>query len=280
MLVTAALSLGVVGCGSSDGGDDSPIVIAPSEDWEAGDGWVLAWSDEFSESSIDSSIWTHETGYGSYGWGNDEWQSYTNSQENSSVEDGILSITAESSGTLGKRDGSITSARMITQDKIEFDYGKVAAKIMVPSGQGIWPAFWMLGANIDSAGWPACGEVDIMEKIGGTDKSEQTLHGTIHYSDSDSDYAYDGGSISFDEYLSDGYHVYEIEWSESAIIWRVDGYQFHSVNITNAKYDEFRNEFFIILNVAVGGNWPGDPDTSTVFPQQMLVDWVRVYTNE
>ena len=180
-------------------------------------------------------------------------------------------------GTAGKRDGSVTSARLITQDKVEFTYGKVAAKIKVPTGQGIWPAFWMLGANIDSEGWPACGETDIMEKVGGTDEKEQTLHGTIHFADSDDEYDYDSGSVNIGEYLSDDYHIYEIEWSESSIIWKIDGNQFHSVDISDSQYDEFKEDFFIILNVAVGGNWPGDPDSTTDFPQKMLVDWVRIY---
>lgn len=277
MLIVSSLTLGLSGCGGSD--SSSNIIALPSDDWEAGDGWTLSWSDEFNGSSIDSSIWTHETGYGSYGWGNDEWQYYTDDSQNSNVSGGLLTITAKSSGTLGKRDGSITSARMVTMDKVQFEFGKIAAKIKVPTGQGVWPAFWMLGANISSEGWPASGEIDILEKVGGSTTNEQTLHGTVHYEDNNGDYAYEGGSVNLGEYLSDDFHVYEIEWNEASIVWKVDGYQYHSINITDPQFDEFKNEFFIILNVAIGGNWPGAPDSTTVLPQEMLVDWIRVYSN-
>ena len=288
ILMLTGLSVGLVGCvddsissnssSSSSSSNPSTIINTSSDDWDAGDGWTLEWSDEFNGSSIDSSIWTHETGYGNNGWGNDEWQYYTSDEENSSVANGYLTITAMSDETAGKRNGSVTSARMVTLDNnIDFKYGKVAAKIKVPTGQGIWPAFWMLGTNINSVGWPNCGEIDIMEKVGGTDEKEQTVHGTIHYSDADGAYDYDGDGVELNEYLSYDYHVYEIEWSESAIIWKVDGEQYHSVDISNSQYDEFKEDFFIILNVAVGGNWPGSPDSTTIFPQEMSVDWVRVY---
>ena len=283
VLICAGLSFALAGCGDGSDSTDS-IDSTDSSDysydwmsWEAGDDWVLDWSDEFDDSSIDSDIWTHETGYGSGGWGNDEWQNYTSDEANSSVEDGILTITAMTDGTAGKRDGSVTSARLVTLNKIEFTYGKVAAKIKVPTGQGIWPAFWMLGANISDVSWPACGEVDIMEKVGGTDKDEQTVYGTIHFTDSDNDYDYDSEGVNIGEYLSDDYHIYEVEWSESSIVWKIDGNKYHSEDISDSQFDEFREDFFIILNVAVGGNWPGDPDSTTEFPQEMLVDWVRVY---
>ena len=287
ILMVTGLSFSLVGCESGDLSVDAPtsvdtsenVISLSSDDWEAGEGWTLDWSDEFNGSSIDSDIWTHETGYGSNGWGNDEWQRYTDSVDNSSVENGFLTITAKLDGVAGKRNGNITSARLITLNKVDFKYGKIAARVKVPTGQGIWPAFWMLGTNINTVGWPACGEIDILEKVGGTDENEQTAHGTIHYSNADNEWTYIGGSAEYDEYLSYDYHVYEVEWNESSIIWKIDGQQYHSENITHSSRSEFKEDFFLLLNVAVGGNWPGAPDSTTVFDQEMSVDWVRVYKN-
>jgi beta-glucanase (GH16 family) len=170
---------------------------------------------------------------------------------------------------------------MITNEKVEYKYGKIAARIKVPEGQGIWPAFWMLGTNISETGgsvdWPYCGEIDIMEKIGGNYEKETTVHGTVHFANENNQYEYQGGSKSISEYLSADYHVYEIEWNADRIIWRLDGEEYHRQDMRASEFNEFEKPFYLLLNVAFGGNWPGYPDSTTEFPQKMYVDWVRVY---
>ncbi len=224
--------------------------------------WNLVWSDEFN--SINTSNWTFEVGGG--GWGNNELQYYTNGS-NASIQNGILVIEARRESMGGY---AYTSSRMITRGKREFTYGKIEARMAIPMGQGIWPAFWMLGSNIGSVGWPACGETDIMEHINATN----TVYGTIHWDTGG--YASYGGSINT---TPASYHVYTIEWTSSAIKWFVDGVQYHEANIANSinGTDEFHRPFFIILNQAVGGNWPGSPTSSTPFPSRFYVDYVRVY---
>ena len=158
---------------------------------------------------------------------------------------------------------------------MEFTYGRVEARLWLPYGQGIWPAFWMLGANFDQAGWPTAGEIDIMENVG---FEPQTVHGTIHgpgYSGGSGI----GGGTSLDAPLSDGFHVYAIDWDPNVIRWYVDGELYNTVSINDVGRREwvFDHDFFLLLNVAVGGYWPGFPDETTVFPQTMRVDYVRVY---
>jgi beta-glucanase (GH16 family) len=233
--------------------------------------WELVWSDEFSGSSVNTSNWSFEVGGG--GWGNHELEYYTNGA-NASVSGGVLTITARSgSGGFSCWYGACqyTSTRMITRGKREFTYGKVEARIAMPMGQGLWPAFWMLGTNIGSVGWPACGEIDIMEHV----NNETLNHGTIHWDA--------GGHASYSGTASvanpAAYHVYAIEWTPQAIKWFVDGAQYWEANIAGGinSTEEFGRSFFILLNLAVGGDWPGSPDGSAVFPKQMLVDYVRVY---
>lgn len=230
--------------------------------------WTLVWSDEFSGTSVDPANWNFETGGG--GWGNNEWQYYTNQPANAIVENGELQIIAKEQ-TLGVYD--YTSARMITRDLHSWQYGKVEARIKLPMGQGIWPAFWMLGDNIGQVGWPQCGEIDIMEHV----NNEEMTHGTMHWNYNG--HQYYGNSTSHDP---TEYHVYSIEWNESNIRWFIDGVQYHSGNILNNvnNTDEFHHPFFILLNVAVGGNWPGYPNETTVFPATMYVDYVRVYQED
>jgi beta-glucanase (GH16 family) len=227
--------------------------------------WTLVWSDEFSGTSVDPANWNFETGGG--GWGNNESQYYTNQPANAIVENGELQIIAKEQ-TLGVYD--YTSARMITRYLHSWMYGKVEARIKLPMGQGIWPAFWMLGDNIGQVGWPQCGEIDVMEHV----NNENMTHGTMHWNYNG--HQYYGGSTSHDP---TEYHVYSIEWDENNIKWFVDGVQYHNGNIANNvnNTDEFHHPFFILLNVAVGGNWPGYPDETTVFPATMYVDYVRVY---
>jgi beta-glucanase (GH16 family) len=243
-------------------------LISPAQNYE------LVWSDEFNYSGLpDPDIWTCETGGG--GWGNNELQYYTNRLENAEVRDSILVITARKE-SYGGRD--YTSARIMTyHNNLYWKYGKVEARIRLPYGQGMWPAFWMLGKSFFSAGWPKCGEIDIMEMIGG-DGRENTVRGTVHW-DNNGSYASYGKSVSLSSGIfADTFHIFSIEWDAEKILWRMDGTQFNVIDITGAGLSEFHEEFFIILNLAVGGNWPGSPDSTTVFPQELQVDYVRVYS--
>ena len=226
--------------------------------------WTLVWSDEFNGTSVNTANWTFEVGGG--GWGNNELQYYTNGN-NASIQNGALVIEARRENVGGN---AYTSSRMITRGKREFRYGRIEARIAVPLGQGIWPAFWMLGANFGSVGWPASGEIDVLEHV----NTSNTVYGTIHWDAGG--YATYGGSTNT---TPANYHVYAIEWTASYIRWFVDGVQYHEANILNNinSTEEFHRPFFLLLNVAVGGNWPGPPNASTPFPARMLVDYVRVY---
>ncbi len=238
-------------------------------------GYELFWSDEFNGAEISVRNWNHETG--GWGWGNNELQYYTDRDENSYIEDGDLVIVAKEE-TYENRD--YTSARMTTQNKRFFKYGWVEARIKLPYGQGIWPAFWMLGQNISQIGWPACGEIDIMEMIGGGEDRDDTAHGTAHWDANG--HQFQGGHIelSGNQILAEDYHVFAVEWDSTQINWYMDGTKYYTFEITSDEKSEFHNDFFIILNVAVGGNWPGSPNLSTKFPQQMRVDYVRVFQRE
>lgn len=235
----------------------------------------LIWWDEFEYTGLpDASKWNMETG-GS-GWGNNELQYYTNSENNAMVDNGILTITAREE-SMGGRD--YTSARITTQNKFDFKYGKIEARIKLPYGQGIWPAFWMLGANIGSVGWPACGETDIMEMVGGTGR-DNTVHATLHW-DNNGDHADYGQSYSLPSGIfADDYHIFSVEWNSQEIKAFMDDTQYYVADITPSQLSEFHNNFFIILNLAVGGNWPGPPDANTSFPQTYEIDYVRVYQFE
>jgi beta-glucanase (GH16 family) len=233
--------------------------------------WDLVWSDEFNGTSVNTSNWSFETGGG--GWGNSELEYYT-SGANATVSGGVLTITARrESGGFSCWYGpcQYTSARMNTRGKHEFTYGRIEARMALPMGQGLWPAFWALGSNIGSVGWPACGETDIMEHI----NRETLTHGTIHW-DAGGHASY-GGSSSVPDPTA--FHVYAIEWTPASIKWFVDGVQYVEANILNSinSTEEFHRPFFILLNLAVGGTWPGSPDGATAFPSRLQVDYVRVY---
>lgn len=243
---------------------------------ESYEGWTLVWQDEFSGDALNESNWTYEIGDGCpglCGWGNNELQYYQ--RENTSMVDGNLVITAKKESA-GSR--NYTSSRLITKDKQSFQYGRVDIRAVMPYGQGIWPALWMLGSNIDEVSWPKCGEIDIMELIGGdADGRDNTIHGTIHWYDANG-YANYGGSHQLSSgTFNDEYHVFSIIWDENEIRWLIDGQQYHVVDTTPATLSEFRNDYFFIFNIAVGGNWPGNPNASTVFPQYMVVDYIRIF---
>ena len=242
--------------------------------------WTLVWSDEFNGpgSAVDPSKWVLETG--GNGWGNDELEYYTKRPQNAFIEDGNLVIKVLEEKYKGD-DGvsrNYTSARLKTQGKFSQTYGRFEARIKIPRGQGIWPAFWMLGDDIDKVGWPKCGEIDTMENIG---KEPYLVHGTIHGP------GYSGGSgigsayaLSGELKYADDFHVYAVEWEPDVIRFYIDEHL--SVTRTPADLPKdakwvYDHPFFMLLNVAVGGGWPGNPDAKTEFPQTMLVDYVRVY---
>lgn len=231
-------------------------------------GVTLTWSDEFNGTALDQTSWTYEQGAG--GWGNNELQNYTSSSDNSFLGNGYLTIKAIKNPI----NGSYTSARLITKGKKEFKYGRIDIRAKMPEGKGIWPALWMLGGNISSFGWPACGEIDIMEFLG---HDLVTTYGTIHYSDPGHQYKGSNYKVSSINNYHEKFHVFTIVWQENSIDWYVDYNKYFTANSSTIKFDAFNLPQFFIFNVAVGGNWPGNPDGTTVFPQEMVVDYVRVF---
>ena len=234
--------------------------------------WALVWEDAFDITALNQDNWSFDIGTGNNGWGNNELQYYTDRPENIRIEDGILVIEARKESYKGS---DYTSARIKTENKQSWTYGKIEARIKLPQGKGIWPALWMLGDSFNTIGWPYCGEIDIVEMIGG-DVNDSICHGTIHwYKDG---WKYTGGKATLSSGIfADDYHIFGIEWDKGAIRWFLDGEQYHAENITHEHQSELHDNFFIILNCAVGGNWPGKPSQSTIFPQKMYIDWVRVY---
>jgi beta-glucanase (GH16 family) len=245
--------------------------------------WTLAWSDEFDGpvgAPVDGAKWVADTG--GEGWGNQELQYYTARADNVSLDGGGRLVITARAEPLDSPYGCwygicrYTSARLKTKDRFEATYGRFEARIRIPRGQGLWPAFWMLGSNIDSVGWPRCGEIDVMENIG---REPTVVHGTMHgpgYSGGSSI----GGAYTLNEPFADNYHVFAVEWTPGQIRWLVDEQEYRRTTPADLPPGAtwvFEHPFFLLLNVAVGGVWPGDPDASTVFPQQMLVDYVRVY---
>jgi len=235
-------------------------------------GYTLAWGEEFDGNSVNTSNWTFELG--GNGWGNNELQNYTSSTENAFVSAGNLIIEARSQVSSGT---SYSSARMITKNKKVFKFGRIDIRAKLPKGKGIWPALWMLGNNIDAVGWPACGEIDILEFLG---HETNKIYGTMHWGANTNSHASKGTSYtlasgSFDQQ----FHVYSFLWQQDSIKVLVDDiqfFQFAKSDVGAAPYP-FNADFFFIFNIAVGGNWPGSPDATTVFPQRMVVDYVRVF---
>ena len=247
----------------------TPIPSPTPAPWERA-GWNIVWQDEFEGTELDRTNWTFDLG-GS-GWGNAEWEAYTDRPENIRVEDGMLVIEArEEKATVSGRPYS--SARIKTQGLHAWQYGRIEARMKLPYGQGIWPAFWMLGAN--NRGWPASGEIDILEHIG---RDPNTIYATVHAP------GYSGGNgvgsslVVPEDTLKNDFHVFAIEWQENEIRWFFDDQEFFKLTPADVPAEWiFDHEFYIIINLAVGGRWPGYPDKTTVFPQFMYVDYVRVY---
>jgi beta-glucanase (GH16 family) len=249
------------------------------------EGYTLVWSDEFNgkDGSLpDPSKWTYDIG-GS-GWGNHELEYYTNRAENARIEDGKLVITARQEAYTGT-DGAkfnYTSARLKTEGLFSQTYGRFEARIKLPAGQGIWPAFWMLGDNIGAAGWPKCGEIDIMENVG---KEPGINHGSLHGPSATNPTSDQTATITLPagQKLSDDFHVYAAEWEPGMVRFYLDSNLYATFAASQWPAGGtwvFDHRFFLIFNVAVGGDWPGSPDAATVFPQRMLVDYVRVYKHK
>lgn len=235
---------------------------------------TAVWSDEFDGNSLDELKWNFQLGDGCpnlCGWGNNELQYYK--KENTIVKDGYLIIEAKAESVSGK---NYTSSRINTQNKFNMQYGRIDARAALPKGQGIWPAIWMLGKNIDGVGWPACGEIDIMEMIGGSGR-ENTVHGTVHWDNAGSYAQFSGNQVLGSGTFNDAFHVFSIVWDAQKITWYVDDVQYHSIDIAPSALSEFKSEFFFLINLAVGGNWPGSPNATTVFPQYLIVDYIRVF---
>ena len=237
--------------------------------------WELVWSDEFDGNAVDPAKWEFQIGDGCpnlCGWGNNELQYYR--AENAVVEDGLLKIIAQRQ-TFGGR--QYTSARMRSLNKGDWTFGRFEARIRLPEGQGIWPAFWMLPTDEVYGGWPRSGEIDIMEMVG---HEPSTVHGTIHFGDPWPNNSFTGNSYRLSQgKFSDDFHLFAVEWGVGVIDWYVDGTKFSTKtrNDLQGKKWPFDQQFHLLLNLAVGGNWPGNPDASTEFPQIMEVDYVRVY---
>jgi len=236
-------------------------------------GYNLVWNDEFEGNSL-SSDWTQEIGNGTWGWGNNEQQYYRS--QNTLVQDGYLQITARKQAYEGY---NYTSSRIKTQGKQSFKYGRIDIRAALPYGKGIWPALWMLGEDFSSVGWPQCGEIDVMEMVGGEGLNDRTVHGTMHWSHNNSHASYSGSnSLPSGQKFAEEFHVFSIIWDASQIRFYRDDIQYHVMN--TASISAFQEDFFFIFNVAVGGNWPGSPNPSTLFPQTMIVDYVRVFQEE
>jgi len=265
--------------------DNPTLTVADNSDVTPGDplSWTLVWSDEFDAVQLDPEVWFFESGdgsqYGIPGWGNNELQWYL--EDSAELSAGMLVITARQESVGGK---SYTSARINTRDRFAFRYGRVEARIRFPGGQGVWPAFWMLPQDEVYGTWAASGEIDIVEAVNLSGAGGNNVFGTIHY----------GGAFPANQSSSAGYlvptdvtaefHTYALEWDSStpALRWYVDDVLYSTRNSwssTAAAYPApFDQNFYVLLNVAVGGNLPGPPNAATVFPVEMEVDYVRVYS--
>lgn len=228
---------------------------------------TLVWSDEFNtDGAPDPTKWGYDIGTGGNGWGNNELEYYTNRPENAIAENGVLKITAIKESYSGS---AYTSARILSKDKFDFTYGKIEVKAKLPAGVGTWPAVWMLGSNINTVGWPACGEIDIMEHRG---SELNKIFGTLHYPGRSGGNA-DGATTIISNATTE-FHIYSLEWSASSIQIYVDGLLYHTVN--NSGSIPFNHDFFFIMNVAMGGGFAGSVDPAFT-KDSMEVDYIRVY---
>ena len=263
--------------------DNPTLTTADNNEVSPGDKLTLVWADEFNAVQLDPENWFFETGdgsqYGIPGWGNNELQYYL--PNNASLDNGLLTIDARAESSNGH---NYTSARIHTRDRFAFRYGRIEASIRLPGGQGLWPAFWLLPQNGQYGGWAASGEIDIMEAINLGAAGGNTIYGTIHYGGSWPNNTHSGETYLVPADATAEFHTYAIEWDLNEIRWYVNDVLFamrNSWQSTGGSFPApFDQNFYILLNVAVGGNFPGNPDGNTVFPVTMDVDWVRVYTGE
>lgn len=236
----------------------------------------LVMQDEFDIDGVpNNAIWGFDIGTGTNGWGNNELEYYTNNPKNVQVKDGMLQITAIKESFEGAQ---YTSARLLTKGLFEQKYGRFEARIKMPYGQGFWPAFWLLGSDLETVGWPQCGEIDIMEYRG---QKPTITNGAIHGPN------YSGGNSIFKSYdlindrFDTGFHVFGIEWGENYINYYVDNVLYNQITLDTVNKVKgkwvFDHPFYMILNLAVGGSYVGSPNNETLFPQTMYVDYVRVY---
>lgn len=309
LIVIVGLLLTIAACGGGGGSGSNPTVVIPpappppppppptsnenitdptltvanNNAVSPGDTLTLVWADEFNDTQLDPEVWFFESGdgsqYGIPGWGNNEQQYYL--PNNASLENGLLTIEARAELTNGF---NYNSARINTRDRFAFRYGRIEARIRLPGGQGLWPAFWLLPQDDAYGTWAASGEIDIMEAINLGGAGGNDVHGTIHYGGEWPNNSFSGEHYTVPADATSEFHTYAIEWDATEIRWYVDGVLyamrnswFSSGGAFPAPFDQ---PFYILLNVAVGGNWPGNPDGNTVFPVTMEVDWVRVYTGE
>jgi beta-glucanase (GH16 family) len=268
----------IISCNSDDD-SNKPNLNESADVPTVYEGWTLRWNDEFNEAQINSNNWNYELGDGTdyglpIGWGNNEKQIYTQSSENSSIVDdegaSVLAITAREDNS-----GGFTSAKLTTQNLFSMRFGRIELKAKMPKGQGLLPAIWMLGDNKDQIDWPGCGEIDIVEVVG-NDPSK--LYSTVHYTNDENNY----GESQRDYVLSSGdfsdsYHIFTLDWTPESLTFSLDGQEISTILIED-DMKEFLRSSYLILNVAVGGNWPGEPDATTMFPQTMYADYIRVYS--
>ena len=269
-LGVALTTLGVLtGCGVTA---TVPTTVTGEDLWE------LVWSEEFEGDALDEATWTPEIGTGAergiVGWGNNELQYYTARSENIVLSDGTLKITALEEAYEGS---AYTSARLVTQDKVMVQYGRIEARMKLPAGQGFWPAFWLMGESFATESWPACGELDVMEFRG---QEPSVVAGTVHGP------GYSGGGAFSGNYYKDGpsfaeeFHVMGMDWDSEMISFWVDGNRYHTFRRSQLRDDQpwvFDQPFFLLLNLAVGGDYVGDPNDETQFPSAFEVDYVRIY---
>ncbi len=258
-----------------------PAPNLANDTYQPGPGWKLVWADEFDGETLDPNKWRRQVVEA--GRFNDEWQRYTNSENNAYIDNGCLVIKAIHESDKHGHD-QYTSARLHTIPGDGWQYGRIAARIQLPYGRGIWPAFWMLGANIDENGgdtpWPQSGEIDILEMYGSRDNG--VIEANIHYAGRTGKHASMGavGTRLPEGRFADNFHVFELEWDADSLQWFLDGKRFASTSISAGQFSEFHEKFFILLNIAVGGRAAGRADDTTGFPQTMYVDWVRVYQRD
>ncbi|MEL7532106.1 MAG: family 16 glycosylhydrolase [Bacteroidota bacterium] len=237
-------------------------------------GYNLVWADEFDGTSLDLDNWSYIVGDGCpnvCGFGNNELQIYTNERDNLFLTDDCMVIEAQ------QVTGGYRSARIRSLGKQEFQYGRIDIRAMMPVGQGIWPALWMMGDDSETTGWPACGEIDIMEYLG---HEESTTHGTVHFGEDWTQHRFKGNSYSLPAgTFHEKFHVFTIIWEENLIEWYVDDVFFFRITPADLGGETWRfdHPFYFLVNMAIGGNWPGSPDASTQFPQRMFVDYIRVF---